>query len=340
MKPVISIVAPSSVVSQAELAMGAESLAAEGFDVRVHPQCRKKWLFFAGTHEERARALVEEAYSGSGDILWCARGGYGSNHLLAILDDETRKRGRPSRAKLLVGSSDATSLLEFARTRWGFSTLHAPMPGLRNFLLLSPEERRALLDWVRGMQPARPWGRMRRLKWYGRAPTGGVEGELVGGNLVVWNTLLGTKLQPRLSEGAKKLLFLEDVTESLPRLDRAVRHLVDAGGLEGVAAIVLGNFLSCEDAVPKMLASVPRKWTAAWLRQPPARLLAPLRRTYSQAAGLREIFSAISAETGIPVAHGLPVGHGPGHFSLPLGARARIEASGEFSVRGWEWLGG
>jgi muramoyltetrapeptide carboxypeptidase len=340
MKPVISIVAPSSVVPQAELSIGADSLRSEGFDVRVHPQCRKKWLFFAGSHEERARALLDEVYSDAPDILWCARGGYGSNHLLRMLDEETRRRGRPAKPKLLAGSSDATSLLEFARTRWGFSTLHSPMPGLRNFLLISAEERQALLSWVRGQIPSRPWGRVRRLKWFGRKPSTPITGEVVGGNLVVWNTMLGTRLHPRLRSGGPKILFLEDVTETLPRLDRAVRHLVDAGGLEGVSAIVLGNFLSCEDAVPNALASVPKKWTLDQLRQPPKRWLAPLRRSFSQAQGLREIFSAISEETGVPVAHGLPVGHGPEHFSLPIGCEARLDVDGAFSVVKWEWLRG
>lgn len=338
MNPLISIVAPSSVVPQAELALGAESLRSEGFDVRVHPQCRKKWLFFAGTHEERARALLDEVYSDKPEVIWCARGGYGSNHLPRFLDEETRRRGRPSRSKLLLGSSDATSLLEFARTRWGFSTLHSPMPGLRNFLLISVEERQALLSWVRGAAPARPWGRVRRLKWFGAKPKTAISGEVVGGNLVVWNTMLGTPFQPRLGGGGPKILFLEDVTETLPRLDRAVRHLVDAGGLEGVSAIVLGNFLSCEDAVPNALASVPRKWTLDQLRRPPKKWLAPLRRSYAQAQGLREIFGAISEETGVPVAHGLPVGHGPEHFPLPIGAQARLDVDGGFLIENWSWL--
>ncbi len=340
MKPVISIVAPSSVVPQAELAMGADSLRSEGFDVRVHPQCRKKWLFFAGSHEERARALLDEVYSDTADVVWCARGGYGSNHLLHLLDEETRRRGRPSKSKLMAGSSDATSLLEFARTRWGFSTLHSPMPGLRNFLLISAQERQALLSWVRGTAPAKPWGRVRRLKWFGAKPKAAITGEVVGGNLVVWNTMLGSRLHPKLDEGGRKILFLEDVTETLPRLDRAVRHLVDAGGLEGVSAIVLGNFLSCEDAVPSAIASVPKKWSLDQLRQPPKKWLAPLRRSYTQAQGLREIFGAISEETGVPVAHGLPVGHGPEHFSLPIGAQARLEPDGGFSVVNWKWLRG
>ncbi|MBU6376218.1 MAG: LD-carboxypeptidase, partial [Bdellovibrionales bacterium] len=150
MKKTISIVAPSSVVPPAELTLGANSLRAEGFQVQVQPQCRKKSFIFAGTHPERAQSLLAQVYDTECDIIWCARGGYGSNHLLKTLDLETRRLGKPRKHKLLVGSSDATSLLEFARSRWGFSALHASMPGLRSFLLMSAAERQALLNWVRG----------------------------------------------------------------------------------------------------------------------------------------------------------------------------------------------
>ncbi len=334
----VAIVATSSVVSEAELAMGAEALRAEGFDVWVDPGCRRRRLFFAGSHESRASSLLEAVYSSEVDVVWCARGGYGSNHLLRMLDQETERRGPPRGRKLLIGSSDATSLLEFARTRWRLATLHAPMPGLRNFLMLTEEERGALLCWVRGGFADKPWGRPTRLKWLGARPEQEIRGTLVGGNLTVWNTLLGTPWQPRLKRGQPKILFLEDVTEFLPRLDRSVRHLVDAGGLEGVAAVVLGNFLHCEDAVPQALAKVPSRWSLEQLRQPPSRWLAPLRRRFSQAEGLREIFGAISRETGVPVAQGLPVGHGPDHFSLPLGARARVDMKGELAIERWSWI--
>ncbi|NDD92515.1 LD-carboxypeptidase [bacterium] len=337
MKTVISIVAPSSVVPAAELALGASSLVAEGFDVRVDRQCRRKAFIFAGTHQERAEALLNRVYDSESDIIWSARGGYGSNHLLKILDLETRRRGKPRKSKLLVGSSDATSLLEFARTRWGFSALHAPMPGLRSFLLVSAAERQALLEWVRGQKPSRPWGAVRRLKWFGSKPGRPIRGEVVGGNLTVWNTMLGTSVQPQLKKGGPKILFLEDVTETLSRLDRSARHLIDARGLEGVSAIVLGNFLSCNDAVPSALARVPQRWTARELRNPPKAWLAPLRKHYSQLAGLHEIFGALSEETGIPVAYGLPTGHGPEHFALPLGAEARLATDGSFSIERWKW---
>jgi muramoyltetrapeptide carboxypeptidase len=338
----VRVVAPSSVVPQAELRLGVAELRARGLEVQLDRQVARRSLFFAGTHEERLNALVEALWSDSVDVVWCARGGYGANHLLSGLEQALKRRGRPAGRKLLVGSSDATSLLEFARTRLGLNVLHGPMPGLNRFVLLPEVEKDALFSWVGGQAPKNPWGPRFRLRWWSKAPLAPVRGTLVGGNLTVWNTLLGTPFQPRHSEPV--ILFLEDVTETLPRIDRAVRHLAAAGGLSGVSAIVLGNFLSCEDAVPQVMGKLPEKLTRAspaklhaGLRALPRTALRPLRRKYSQIEGLKAIFEVISREFGVPVAWGLPVGHGPEQCSLPLGLEAMLTPEGRFELGPWGW---
>jgi len=329
----IRIVAPSSVVPKAELALGVAELKARGFQVSVDPRVGRKSLFFAGSHAERGESLIEAAYSDDVDVIWCARGGYGSNHLLSSLAAAVHERGKPQKRKLLVGSSDATSLMEFARTQLGFWILHSPMPGLKSFGLLPPEQKESVLSAVRGA-PAR---RSFKLKWWGAKPAQAIRGRLVGGNLTVWNTLLGTRLQPRFDEPS--ILFLEDVTETLPRLDRAFRHLADAGGFEGVRALVLGNFLSCEDAVPMVIGKLPSRYTPAQLKNPPKTWLAPLRKKFSQAQGLKQILEPLAAELGIPLAYGLPVGHGPEQFALPLGAEAEVSVAEGLKISSWDWSG-
>lgn len=332
----VRIVAPSSVVPQAELKLGLAELKSRGFRVELDPQVKKKDLFFAGSTSERVEALVRAAYSDEVDVIWCARGGYGANHLLEPLRQVLMERGIPSRKKLFVGCSDSTSLLEFSRERWRFSALHAPMPGLKKFVLLSAQEKQVAFSWIRRERPAEPFGKLKSLRWWGRAPRESIAGPLVGGNLTVWNTLLGTRFQPKMEQPS--ILFLEDVTETLPRLDRALRHLVDAGGLKKIRAIVLGNFLDCEDAVPQVLGQAPKTLSAANLRKPSPKLLRPLRKKFTQIDGLRRIFEGVSQELGISVAWGLPVGHGPEQFSLPLGARVELTPSGRFEVLDWDWL--
>lgn len=116
---------------------------------------------------------------------------------------------------------------------------------------------------------------------------GVAQGPLLGGNLTTLCTLLGTPYAPRL-KGA--LLFLEDHNEALYRLDRLAHHLLLAGALKGVAGIVLGAFTGG-----------------------------------ASQAHAEEVLATAFAPLGVPLAAGLPVGHQPENYTLPLGARARLD---------------
>jgi muramoyltetrapeptide carboxypeptidase len=118
---------------------------------------------------------------------------------------------------------------------------------------------------------------------------GAGEGPLAGGNLTTLCHLVGTPFAPRFRG---YLLFLEDHNEALYRLDRMLHHLLLSGVLEGVAGVVLGSFTNC-----------------------------------GSAAGLEEMLATALAPLKAPVLMNLPVGHQPDNHTLPLGARARLEAA-------------
>jgi muramoyltetrapeptide carboxypeptidase len=117
---------------------------------------------------------------------------------------------------------------------------------------------------------------------------GAAEGLLAGGNLTTLCHLVGTPYAPRFSG---HLLFLEDHNEALYRLDRMLHHLLLAGVLSGVAGVALGSFTNC-----------------------------------GSREGLAEVLAAALAPLQVPVLLGLPVGHQPDNYTLPLGARARLDA--------------
>jgi len=116
---------------------------------------------------------------------------------------------------------------------------------------------------------------------------GQAQGLLAGGNLTTLCHLLGTPYAPRF---AGYILFLEDHNEALYRLDRMVHHLLFSGALEGVRGVVLGAFTNCDGdhRLPEVLGAA----------------LAPLQ---------------------APVLAGLPVGHQPDNYTLPLGAPVRLD---------------
>ena len=332
----VGIIAPSSVVPEVELKLGVQQLKDAGFLVKVHPQCKRAAFIFSGSDDERARAFYDYAVDPSIQVLWCARGGYGANHLLAYLEKMTEKRGIPEK-KLLVGYSDATLLMEFARARWGWSTLHAPMPGLRNFGTLEKSEWKSLVELVNHERPAvLPWKKT-RLDFLGKAPKSAIRGKLIGGNLSAFMTLIGTPFAP--AKNRERILFLEDIDESLSRIDRMVRHLMGAGIFERVKAVVLGNFLNCRDYVPLVLKKAASgKNLRRSLASPRPGDLKPLRKAFTQEQAFEEIFREIRRKYGIPVATGFPSGHGPGHAPLPLGAYYSLFPDGRFELDKWDWL--
>jgi len=317
----IGIIAASSATPMVELEMGVERLRAAGFTVEVHPTVREQHFTFAGTNEQRAHALWEYAGDERSSILWCACGGYGATRLLPLLDQLTARHGPPPR-KLLVGYSDVTALHQFVHRRWDWATLHAPMPSAFDPDRVDDSTWRSILAFVRGERPLSPWGRG-PLAFIGAAPASPIEGELVGGNLSIWAAMAGTPHGPGAAAG--DLLFLEEVGEEFYRIDRMMTQVEQAGMLDGVRAIVLGEFTRCTDQVRTVRSADD------------AAAMTPLRRAYTLDEALTEIFGSIGHRLGIPVARGLPVGHGPGFAPLPLGAEYRLKPDGTFELLRWDW---
>jgi muramoyltetrapeptide carboxypeptidase len=331
-RPTIGIIAPSSVVPKVELKLASRRLKDQGFAVRVHPQVSRRHLFFAGTDEDRAKAFYEYATDPDIQILWAGRGGHGAIRILPWLEKLSADRGVPP-CKRFVGYSDSTALLEFTRRHWGWDTIHGPMPALREFPLIREADWVPLMRLIRGEKTALSF-ESRKLKFYTEAPHGEIRGELVGGNLAVWVSLLGT---PYAGSAHGRILFFEDVGESLYRVDRMLQQLALAGGLSEAKAIVLGDFKNCEDSAPSVLAKAPKeKALTRTLKSPRPSELKPLRPVMSRSKALREIFGAMGECYGIPVAWGVPAGHGPHYAAFPLGGEYALSPRGELRLLSWK----
>jgi muramoyltetrapeptide carboxypeptidase len=312
----VSVIAPSSPVPMVELAAGVEILQREGFTVRVHDQCARQHFTFAGTDRERVNALAALAYAPDIDVSWCARGGYGATRLLPLLDDITRNRGVPPR-KLLVGYSDVTALHEYVRTHWGWATLHADMPASTTFGHFDRVQWEATLGFVRGQSPQTPWPTP--LEFLTDPPGDPIDAPIIGGTLTLFACLAGTPYAP---DTHGRILFFEDVGERWYRIDRMVTQLRQSGAFDGARAIILGDFKDCEDDVHRVR------------RDATSNDQVPLRPFYPPDHAIREIFGTLN----LPVARGVPVGHGPNFAPLPLGATYRLSPDGHLSLLHWNWL--
>lgn len=330
----IGIFAASSIVPMAEFGLGVQILRDKGFEVTIHPQVSKEHFIYPGSDEERAAALYDLACDDNIEILWAARGGYGASRLLPILDSLTRERGKPKRQKLIVGYSDVTVLHEFARHHWGFATLHASMPAGMSFAQLKPEEQVPTLACARREPASFAWEQT-ELHFIAAAPEEPIEAEIVGGNLSMWQCVIGT---PYAGQTNGKILFLEDVDERPYRIDRMLTQIIQSGGLDGVRAIILGDFTNCDDESSTCLKPLePCENVYQLLEAVGKRERIPLRKVYPLDEALREIFGTVGERLKIPVAVGLPVGHGPNYSPLPLGARYRLSPQGKLQLLRWDW---
>jgi muramoyltetrapeptide carboxypeptidase len=330
----VGIVGTSSVLPKIEFEAGVEFLKSQGFSVEVHPSVLGRDFLYTASDEVRAQALIEFSSRSDLDVIWFGRGGYGATHLLPLLNQWKKSlRGKRLRKKTLIGFSDLTAILEWYRVNFGWETIHGPMPSLRTFPVLPKTEWNLLLNLIQASL------KLERLKTetyqlepiYVPKKFTEATGPLVGGNLTVWGSLLGT---PDQGSTRGRFLFLEDVQENLGRINRTVHQLEQAGGLKGCKGIVLGDFTDCTDSVPTGLSRAPLSSESkeAFLSAPPKEAMQFLRSRHTPEEGLRLIFETLGHRQNLPVFSGLPAGHGARHHSLYLGKPHSLKKTGRFGL--------
>ena len=221
----IGVVAPACRIDPALAEKVARLGEGFGAEIRFHPQCFLSSGHFAGNDECRARAFLDVANDESVDALWFARGGYGSGRLAERLLPALTAAAR---RKIYLGYSDAGSLLG-ALYGQGFARIaHGPMPADLNRAGGAEAVTRALAFLVDGAPQS-------------LEPTLSAEIPAAAFNLTILGHLIGTPYQPDL---AGHVLMLEEVSEHMYRIDRALWHLTSNPGIRTVAGIRLGR---CSD---------------------------------------------------------------------------------------------
>ncbi|MFD0318283.1 S66 peptidase family protein [Streptomyces flavalbus] len=234
----VAVVAPSGPVPEERLQAGLDVLRGWDLDPVVAPHVLDRhgtFDYLAGADADRAADLQNAWCDPAVDAVLCARGGYGVQRMVDLLDWEAMRAAGP---KVFVGYSDITALHEAFATRLGLATLHGPMTAAVDFLknaraqdhlratLFAPETVRTIPSAGRALVPGR------------------ARGVLLGGCLSLLAADLGTPhARPAASGG---LLCLEDVGEETYRLDRYLTQLLRSGWLDGVRGVLLGSWAECD----------------------------------------------------------------------------------------------
>ena len=240
----IGLIAPAGAPAEGQLEQVPALLARHGYRARIFPGCSgpARFGFLAADDEQRLADLHAAVADPEVDAIMALRGGYGCARLMGRIDLELIKR----HPKPLIGYSDITTL-HGLRDSLGIPSWHGPMP--TSDLLHSEDDATTLFAQLRrGANQGDVLVPVMMDHPLNRGVS--ARGRLIGGNLSVYVTLLGTAWQPRVEGG---ILFLEDVGEAPYRVDRMLAQLRLAGVLDAAAGFLIGSF-SDEDSPDEVLA--------------------------------------------------------------------------------------
>ena len=229
----VGIIAPAGVIEPDGLEAGCAWLMRKGFQPFYLPSILDRDLYFAGSAGRRLDEFHEMFSRPEVKAIICARGGYGSNYLLADLDLKL-VRANP---KIFCGCSDVTTLLTYLCDRAGMVTFHGPM--------LNVDVRPDGVDeesWSAALTSGEAYRRKFSSDEVQTLVPGSAEGMLYGGCLSILCASLGT---PYEIDTRGTILFLEDLAEPAYRIDRMLMQLKLGGKFAGVRGVIFGEMLNC-----------------------------------------------------------------------------------------------
>ncbi|MCB0378272.1 MAG: LD-carboxypeptidase [Bdellovibrionales bacterium] len=229
---IVDIVAPGMPPMPGTISGAKQFLYSWGLVPRIAKDIIRPQVVCANTRKYRQLSLSKALLAKDSKMVWCLRGGYGSHQLLQGL-----AKVKPGPAKIFMGLSDITSLHLFLQDQWGWETIHGPnidrfanhrakASEVKYFFDVLFGKKNEVVHKLKPLNPA-----AKKLKTL-RAP-------ITGGNLITLQATLGTPFQLK-TKG--KILFIEDIGERAYRVNRVLEHLEQAGAMQGVKAILLGQF--------------------------------------------------------------------------------------------------
>lgn len=228
----LGIAAPGGPVDREKLEAGESLLHAAGFETHRRRDLFARDGYLAGDDARRAAELMELVANPRIDGIICARGGYGCDRILPLLDAEVFRAA----AKPLVGYSDITALLLWQRRCAGLMGFHGPM------LDRGTDLDHAAMDYLIAQLTGDV---VLPLILRGRPVNAGrATGRLVGGSLTLLAASIGS---PWELDTRSSILLIEDVGERPYRIDRMLQQLRAAGKFEKLVAVGVGSFDHCVD---------------------------------------------------------------------------------------------
>lgn len=256
-----------------------------GFRTQLGQTLYEQDGFLAGNDQMRANELMEMFKDKSIKGILTMRGGWGCARILDQLDYTVIKEN----PKVIMGFSDITSLVNAIYTKTGLVTFHGPC----GYSSWGDFTRNQVIKNVVVGEPftmKNPSHNQSELKTWS---PGKAKGRLIGGNLTVIASMVGTPYEPVWKNN---ILFLEEIKEEPYRVDRMLWQLKQAGAFDQMSGLVIGSFRKCEPEEPE------KSFT------------------------LDQIFEQHFKDAHFPVYQGASFGHITPKFTLPIGILTEMDA--------------
>ena len=287
----IGIISPASSPDDlSTVENGAKYLEKLGYRVEIGKNVGQNFGYLAGTDQQRIDDLHYMFKKKDIKAIFCARGGYGTPRLLDKIDYSLIRRN----PKILVGYSDITALQMAIMKKTGLITFAGPM--------LSMDFQSDISEFTEEMF----WKILTSNKKFGRISQpddekifelhkGQARGRILGGNLSVFTSLVGTQYFPDLKD---RILILEEIGEMPYRIDRLLNQLRLHKAFVNIKGVILGAFIDCNEHDP-------------------------LKKTLS----LGEVISEYLEGTKMPVVYNFKHGHIRNSITVPFGIVTKINTS-------------
>lgn len=283
----VGIIAPASPTNLADLQRALPFIAALGLNVTFGRHIDREYGYLAGSDIERLADLHDMFLDQDVKAIFCARGGYGTARIASQINYDIIKNN----PKIFWGYSDITFLHNAIQKQTGLVTFHGPMVAsdigsvdhvdevTSSFFqqLFEPK----IISYTEQYSPLEVM------------VEGKVSGEMVGGNLSLIVSSLGTPFE---MDTRGKLLLIEDINEEPRSIDRMLNQLYMAGKLQEAAGILLGDFNNC----------VPNR---------------------KQSLTLEEVLEHYVLLANRPTLSGFKIGHCTPHIAIPLGVTATMNTT-------------
>ena len=290
-KDVVGIVSTARKISLEEIQPAIQLLESWNLKVKIGKTIGLEDNQFAGRDDERTRDFQDMLDDDAIKVIWCARGGYGTVRIIDKLDF-TKFEKNP---KWIAGYSDVTVLHNHINNL-GFETLHATMP--INVEKNSSESLESFKDGLFGKQLKYS------IKTDKVSKLGSTSGELVGGNLSMLYSLLGSDSAIN-TDG--KILFIEDLDEYLYHIDRMMQNLKRNGYFDKLNGLIVGSMSDMNDN------KIPFGKTA------------------------KEIIFDVCKDYDFPICFGFPAGHIDDNRALIFGRNVQLKVGSKKSTVKFEY---